>query len=308
MKKKNLIALVVLLAGCGSATPTGELEVRLQAEDTITAGLSAGTADEEIVDGWAVAFDRYVMVVGDVRIEGGGDGTFSADSARAVDLAQLPEGGLQLISFDRVPAGLWPEVSFTTPIATAETGRGGTSLADIDRMIAEGCTYLIVGTITNPAGQRCVRGDDTMCTPATSIDFDLCVPAPTRYGPCESDTGIEGVVVAAGTTTSVSFTIHGDHLFFNGFPAGAEGTVARRAQWLANSDVDADGTVTRADLESIGASDLGQLFPSDPGDGMPGYALGNAPIPLMDAWDFVVGELMTQGHFQGEGECPSSAL
>ena len=286
------------LAACGDdGVATGALQVQLEAEETITDGIPAGEGDDVIVDGWSVAFDRYVVAIGDVEIEGGGDGHFHAHDAVVVDLAQLPEGGLPLATFEDVPAGLWPEVFYSTPVVTAEATRDASvSQADFDRMVAEGCTYLIAGTITNPSGERCLRGDDTMCTSATEIAFDLCVPVPTVFGPCESDTGIEGVVVAEGTTTAVNFTIHGDHLFFNGFPMGAESVIERRAQWLANSDVDADGTVTKSDLESIGASDLGQL--------LAGYELGGAPIALDDAWDYVVAQLKTQGHFQGEGECP----
>jgi hypothetical protein len=301
-----IVSLVLLLGACdGATTATGSLQLQLEAEDTITDGLEPGTGDEQVVDGWTVTFDEYVVAIGDIEIEGGGEGHFDEHDVVVVDLTQLPEGGLTVASFEGMPVGAWPGVFWATPSAGAETMRhDSVSQADFDRMVAGGCTYLIVGTLSSPTGQRCVRGDSTMCAPATSVAFDLCVPAPTVFGPCESDTGIEGVVVTEGTTTTANFTIHGDHLFFNGFPIGAEGSVARRAQWMVNADVDADGTVTQADLESIGESDLGQLLPSDPGDGMPGFALGGAPIELHDAWDYVVAQLKTQGHFQGEGECP----
>ncbi|AKF11278.1 hypothetical protein [Sandaracinus amylolyticus] len=300
MRARMLFTLSALagLAACGEdGTSTGSLQVQLEAEETITEGIPAGEGDDAIVDGWSVTFDKYVVAIGDVEVEGGGDGHFHAHDAVVVDLAQVPEGGFPLATFEDMPTGLWPEVFYSTPAVTAEATRDASvSQADFDRMVAGGCTYLIVGTITSPSGERCIGGDDTMCTSATEIDFDLCVPAPTVFGPCESDTGIEGVVVAEGTTTAVNFTIHGDHLFFNGFPMGAEAVIERRAQWLANADIDADGTVTQSDLESIGASDLGQL--------LAGYELGGAPITLNDAWDYVVAQLKTQGHFQGEGECP----
>lgn len=292
------LSAVIALAGCGEdGGSTGAIQVRIEAEETITEGLAPGGGDEAIVDGWTVAFDRYVIAIGEVHVEGGGPGDFHRDEVIAVDLARLPEGGLEVARFEGMAAGLWPEVFYATPALTAGASRHETvSQADFDRMVEGGCTYLITGTITSPSGQRCPRGDGAACESATEIAFDLCVPAPTDFGPCESDTGIEGVTVAAGTTTTVSLTIHGDHLFFNGFPVGAESVVERRAQWLANADIDADGTVTREDLESIGASDLGQL--------LPGYELGGAPIPLDDAWDYVIAQLKTQGHFQGEGTCP----
>lgn len=301
-----LAALSGLTACGGDGNARGSVRILVAAEDTITEGLRPGSDDESIVDGWSVDFDRYIVAIGDVRIESSGSAaSVRREGALVVDLASVPEGGLSLGGAEDVPARLYDQVFYRTSIAVGDSERDpSVSEADFTRMVSERCTYLLVGQITRADGERCIRGDGTMCTPAPSIGFDLCVPAPTTFGPCASDTGIAGVTVTEGTQTPVVFTIHGDHVFFNGFPAGAEGSVARRAQWLANADVDANGTVTRADLEAIGASDLGSLFPSDPGDGMPGFTLGGAPLPLESAWDYVVGQLATQGHFQGEGECP----
>ena len=298
------IVSLVALTGCGSDASTGIVQIALGAEDTITEGLFAGTGGEDVIDGWSVDFDAYIVAVGEAPLAGGADSPVRSDRRLVIDLAQLPPSGMMLARFDRVASGLWPEVSFRTFIATEHAERhASVTQAEFDRMVTEGCTYLIRGTLTNPSGQRCVRGDSSSCEPATSIGFDVCVPAETAYGPCESDTGIEGLVVVADATTSANFTIHGDHLFFNGFPSGAEGSVARRAQWLVNADLDANGEVTRAELEAIGASDLGAMFPSTVNDGFPGFSLGNSPIAIESAWDYVRAQLKTQGHFQGEGEC-----
>lgn len=297
------LAVLIALSGCSSAS-TGAVQIDLDAEDTISEGLTAGTDDESIVDGWSVDFDAYIVVIGGVELAGGAGPAVSSPGYLVIDLTELPPSGTMLARFDAVPVGLWSEVSFETPIVTAAVERhASVTEAEFDRMLAEGCTYLITGTMTNPSGQRCVRGDSSSCEVATSISFDFCVPAPTSFGPCESDTGIEGLVVAEGTTTNANFTIHGDHLFFNGFPSGAEGSVVRRAQWLANADLDANGMVTREELEAIGSSDLGMMFPSTLSDGFPGFSLGNSPIAINTAWDYVIAQLKTQGHFQGEGEC-----
>ena len=92
-------------------------------------------------------------------------------------------------------------------------------------------------------------------------------------------------------------TIHGDHLFFNGFPEGDEGGVMRLAQWLADCDLNLDGVVTEAELASIAPSDLPEIDTR--------FQLGGSPItPLANMLEYVRAQLKTQGHFQGEGECP----
>lgn len=96
-------------------------------------------------------------------------------------------------------------------------------------------------------------------------------------------------------------TIHGDHLFFNGFPEGDEGGVMRLAQWLADCDLNLDGTVTQAELEAIDPAQLPELDDR--------YQLGGSPItPIDDMYVYVTAQLKTQGHFQGEGECPVDGL
>ena len=71
----------------------------------------------------------------------------------------------------------------------------------------------------------------------------------------------------------------------------------RLAQWLADSDLNLDGEVTREELEQIAPSDLPELDDR--------YQLGGAPIPIdASMWGYVTAQLKTQGHFQGEGECP----
>ncbi len=66
-------------------------------------------------------------------------------------------------------------------------------------------------------------------------------------------------------------------------------------QWIADSDTNQDGTVTQAELVAI---DAAELFTS-----ARMYSLAGAPMVIADAWDFVIAQVTTQGHFQGEGEC-----
>jgi hypothetical protein len=170
-------------------------------------------------------------------------------------------------------------------------------------------SYLIEGTITKADGRSCpptslamppstaaslgTNAGGDACYENPSIRFVFGVNAATRFGPCEID-GVPGFSIPAGGSQTVAITIHGDHLFFNGFPAD-ETAVVRLAQWLADSDLDLDGNATVAELELIGTEDLPEIDDR--------YSLGMPPIPLDSIWSFVTAQLKTQGHFQGEGEC-----
>lgn len=299
----SLASLLALLGGCGDddAAPAGSgiVEVRLEAEETIPQGVSPGTGDENIVDGWQVDYTKYIVAIGRVELARATtpDPHFRSEDEFVVDMTSLPPTGFPLARFEGVAAERWDEFSYEVVAASASSTKdAGVSQPDFDEMVAGGLTYLIEGTLTKSDGESCVPGG--ACRPATSIAFRLGVPVPTVFSDCEAEEGAPGVSVAANTTTSVNATIHGDHLFFSAFPTGEE-ALARRAQWLANADTDGDDTVTRAELE--GASAAG-LFPT------PDYSLTGAPMPIDDGWDFVLAQLKTQGHFQGEGECLSDGM
>jgi hypothetical protein len=277
------------LAGCGgSSTPTGELTVAIQAEDTISGGLAAGTGDEDIVDGWSVTFDKYIAAFGEVHIHamaaGGSD--VHADANTVIDLRTVPETG-RVVGMETLAEGRY-SFEYGMPVATAELTRDSSvSQADFDRMVAEGCSYLIVGSATNGA---------------RTIDFDFCLDAEAVYE-CSSTDGMEGVLVSAGSSTAF-MTVHGDHLFFNGFPAGDEGVVTRRAGWLALVDdaTGADGTVDNDDLEATPIS----ILPSAD------YSLSGAPMvegmAVTNMSLYARAQLQTQGHLNGEGECLANGV
>lgn len=296
------------------AVGAGEVTVILEAEDTITEGLEPGTEGESIQDGWTVTFDRYLIAIGDVDVHLSTDETVSAEAHEVwvVDLTAVPASGLPLWSFDGLQTGRW-EFNYATPGAGDGAMRHeSVEMADFTEMADNDWTYLIEGTITQTGGQSCppstladpggatsngnANGGGDACYDAESIAFRLGVSAETLFGPCEVDE-MPGFAVTAGGATTVAATIHGDHLFFNGFPEGDEGGIQRLAQWLADSDLNLDGEVTRAELEQIAPSDLPELDSR--------YQLGGSPVtPLEDMWDYVVAQMKTQGHFQGEGECP----
>lgn len=286
----TMVPLFVAL-GCTN-TPTGDLTVRLEAEDTIPEGLEPGTGDENIVDGWTVTFETYALVVGDVHLEREAEMLEVHDeTVWAVDLAALGAGGIELATFEAIDAVRWDHFEYATPHPDGAVRHDSLDPALFDEMVANDWTYLIEGTLTKPDGESCPPGG--ACRSATSIAFRLGVPVDAVFGPCEAEEGLPGITVTEGGTTA-AITIHGDHVFFDAFPSGAE-VIERRAQWLANADVNGDDMVTSEELMGIDAADL---FTSDL------YNLAGSPYPIEDAFDYVRGQLATQGHFQGEGECP----
>lgn len=289
-------AFSLLAAACGADDADtldgdGTLTVSLEAEDTITDGLEPGDGLENLVDGWTVTFDEYIVAIGGVTIgRAGGDLTVS--EAVVVDLTKLPANGFELARFTGIATGQWGEFSYKLVHAGEATRDGSVSQGDFDRMVADDVTYLIRGTAT--------KADAT-------VTFEFAEPAEVTFGPCESEAGAPGVNVTELSETAASVVIHGDHLFFNGFPSGAEIT-ERRAAWLELADMlgNGDGHVDDAELEGITGTDLATLFPTaEPTtDGDAQYFLSGSPVPVGDARDFVIGQLLTQGHFNGEGECP----
>jgi hypothetical protein len=308
------LLLALNSAGCSDDTTerTGELTVLLEAEDTISGGLDPGDEGESIQDGWQVRYEQFIVGIGAIALSYATDDALeaSADEVFAVDLVSVPEAGSALWTIPGLRAGRW-QFGYTI--------RGGAGLVqdesvgddDFARMQAEDLTYLIRGRLTKPDGRSCppaaladVPGAVTadgenaggdICYANAELSFTFAASVDTRFGPCAID-GVPGVSVPSGGSGTVAATLHGDHVFFNGFPEGDEGGIVRLAQWLADSDLDLDADVTQAELESIAPANLPALDDR--------YQLGGSPItPLRDMWTYVRAQLATQGHMDGEGEC-----
>lgn len=311
----TVASLSLLIAGCGDedTVGSGSLAVLLESEDVITEGLTPGSDVENIQDGWAVTFDKYLATVGDIDVHFSTDESMELESEDVfvVDMTQVPAAGLSMWTFNGLQEGRW-EFNYATPGAgDGSTRHDSVAQADYDEMVANDWTYLIEGELSRADGQSCPptalatpgtntpngnMSGDNPCYDAPMVRFAFGASAETSFGPCEIDE-MPGFAISADGTQTVAATIHGDHLFFNGFPEGDEGGVSRLAQWLADSDLNLDGMVTREELEAIAPSQLPEIDTR--------YQLGGSPItPLNDMYDYVISQLKTQGHYQGEGECP----
>lgn len=306
--------LGLLATGCGSddTAGSGSLTVLLESEDVVVEGLEPGDGGENIADGWAVDFEKYVVAIGDIDVHLSTDESVEREAGEvfAVDLTAVPAGGLSLWSLEGLPEGRW-EFNYSTPGAGHGAERHeSVEPADYEQMVESDWTYLIDGVLTQAGGESCppaalatpqgesngnTRGGNE-CYDAPSVRFQFGASAETVFGPCEIDE-VPGFAVPAGGSQTVAATLHGDHLFFNGFPEGDEGGITRLAQWLADCDLNLDGMVTQEELAAIAPAQLPEIDDR--------YQLGGSPItPLDTMYDYVRAQLKTQGHFQGEGECP----
>lgn len=302
-----------VVVGCSEDTADpGTLVVSVESEETITQGLVAGTGPEDIADGWDVAFDKYLLTLGEIDLHFASDDGVRevAEELFVVDLTQVPESGLPLWTFESIRSGRW-EVNYHIAGAGHDAERhSSVSQVDFDRMVADDLTYWVQGALTKNDGRSCPppalaspatdavsAGDNAAgeaCYANSRVSFSFGVPAETMFGPCEID-GVPGLSVPSGGTQNLALTIHGDHMFFNGFPTGSEGGISRLAQWLADSDLNVDGEVTQAELESITLDALSEVDDR--------YQLtGN--LSAGTVWNYLIAQLKTQGHINGEGECP----
>lgn len=304
--------LGLAVAGCSSdEAGSGSLSVLLDVEDSISNGLMPGDDVENIQDGWAAKYGKFIVVIGDIDLHLSTDEHVEAEAPESfvTDLKKVPSSGLALWKVDDLREGRW-EFNFATPGAAHGAKRhDSVSQTDYDAMVEHDWTYFIDGSLSKASGQSCPpaalakpggkedngkKSGGNACYDASEVRFTFGATVETRFGPCEIDE-MPGVAIVADSTQTVAVTIHGDHLFFNGFPEGDEGGVMRLAQWLADCDLDLDGTVTEAELKAITPAQLPELDER--------YQLGGSPIALDNMHKYAISQLKTQGHFQGEGEC-----
>lgn len=278
-----LALLSLSCEGDGTANGSGKLRVVLTAEESITDGLEVGTEEENSSD-YAVTFSKYLVVIGDVSIaRSRSSSKHQLSEIALVDLKQLPAEGVVLGEIDDVSAGTWDKVGFRTPAAEPGLKRlAGATEADANVMVEGGFTYWIRGSVERELAA------------GGPVEFDIRVAADTRFSDCSYE-GEAGLSVVEDGTSNATLTLHGDHIFFNAFPAGGEETIRRLAGYLIEADLNNDKKVDSQELANVDASDLFTQAR--------GYSLAGAPIAVLSALDFVRAQLASQGHFRGEGEC-----
>lgn len=296
------LALFIALVFTACGRPAGTVQVFVQPEDSIPDGLQPGTGNENVKDGWTVTYEKFLITIGNVR---------AGQSARAseqlaepkvyvVDLMRVPAGGVVIASFSGAEATRWDKFGFDMPNAAASAERtSGLSDLDHDLMVNGGLSLTVKGTLTMPGGRSCRPTAPTDCVTRETVAFEWRLKAGTSFDDCASQTGETGFAVPTGGTVQIKPTVHGDHWFFTNITQGAEVT-ERKAQWIADADLDRDGNTTLEELRQVRASDLFTQAR--------GYNLSGAIIPVNSAFDYLEAQARTLGDYQGDGECPTRKI
>lgn len=267
-----VLTAVVCATACSSNDSVGSGSVAFSTwgEDYIEQGIPA--ADFE--DGWSVTFQRFLIVIKDVKVEGAG----VLATGRVLDMVK--PGVKTLGRLEGLEAKPWPRVSFQIgPIAAGDALGDGATDADKKLLVDAGASVHVEGTATKGASTK---------------TFSWTFAAPTLYDRCQGEKDgktTEGVIVTNGGTDEVQLTIHGDHFFYDDLQAD---TAKLRFDALAKADADGDGTIT---LEELAAVRLATI-PKEDGPFGTGSAAGVDTLR-----DFVTALARTLGHFRGEGEC-----
>lgn len=286
-----LTAVVLCLAACSSEGGTGtggsgNVQIFVVPEDSITNGLEAGTDLENVQDGWTIEYDRYLVAIGNFRARRSDTGATLSDPAIYIlDLKGAPTSGYVAKELTGIDAVRWDKFGYDVPNAKAGAlPLAPTKQADADLMIQNGYSVYYEG-YGEKAGKK--------------ITFKWGFSAGTAFDDCASPDGAPGFAVPAGGTVQVKPTLHGDHQYFDNVTQGVEIT-RRLAQWLQTCDKDDSGELTIAELK---ACDVVTALPQPPydlaavrdqdGDGK------------LSVFDYVNSQMRTFGDYQGDGECPT---
>ncbi len=217
MRRFLSASLVALGSLCGACADDGPATLRIAAhgeefvEDRIPA--------EVLVDGWEIAFTRFVVAFAEVDADGEAlEGTF------VVDLAQGSSGTGHELGMLTLPAGGRPTIGYRiAPLVDGALVDGAE--ADVAMLVDEQASMWVEGHGTKDG--RTVR---------FAWPFDTEV----TYARCQSSTELAG-----GETRSSMLTIHADHLFYDDLES-EEPNVA--FDIVASADVNGDDEVSVPEL------------------------------------------------------------
>jgi hypothetical protein len=283
----------LLLAGCGPVVGEGALQVVVEAEGTITGGIPAATANAQggFADGWSLVYERYYIDLGSVHIAATQSDTVAipSDAAQGDRVFDLTHPGTHpFFTVTNVPAHRYDQVSYRSVPASATTTFEDT-IPPADQAAMIGASTWITAVAT--------RGSE-------SIRIDWRFTNAFEYHDCEGPPDIPGLgtVVASGGTSTLRFTIHGDHWFWQ--MLGVDGSPVRFDP-IAHADTNTypyrgngDGESSLDELSAVLLADV------PPADG----EFNPEGRPISTIADYMRWTTGTNGHIDGDGVCASRVL
>lgn len=239
-----LCALAALTSACDDGTDDGDQPGTFTASVYGEPFIEVGIPADEFSDDWAVTFDRFIVVVSEVRL---GNGQVILSEPRVFDVAKPSQGAGHAVASAEVPGGRYTALAYTIA-PSAEALAGNVDEATRALVTASNWSVYVEG--------RAVRGD---VTKRFAWGFDTA----TTYDPCEIEVHLDG------SQGRAQLTIHGDHLFYDDL-VSEEPELA--FDLIAQSDVDGDGEIT---LEELAQTDI---------TGQARYQVGSADITQLAAY------------------------
>jgi hypothetical protein len=278
---------LALCTACGDGDPTGSggegsIAFTTWGEEFLEVGIPADPEEGGFVDGWQVVFSKFLVTFHDLRVRDQA-GREAGRMPGSVLFDNTVPGVKPVVTFERVPAKAWTDVSFAIAPSTAETELGqGVTEDDLLLMLDGGYSLYAAGIAEKDGVEK-----------SFAWGFDLG----TRYRDCHSEQGGRdelGVVVTNNATVEAQLTTHADHLFYDRLRSSEGQVTSVRFDALAAADVNDDGQVT---LEELDQKVL---------DVVSGYDRSGLDASTHGA--FIRELTRTVGHFRGEGECFVSKL
>ena len=287
-----VVASMAFVGGCSDEeSGSGKVVFTTWGETYIEQEIPAAPpAEEGMVDGWTIKYDKFLIVLRDIMIADAG-GTEAARMSGSKLFDMHAPGVKSITSFGSVPAQTWESVSFVVgPADDTTEASGGATQADLEMMQAGGFSVHVEAVAT--------RGDE-------SKSFSWSFEEATQYRNCKAEIDgkeVYGLLVTKGGSDTVEITIHGDHFFYDDLEAE---TAQRRFDAIACADANDDGEVT---LEELSQQSLlpDTTTTQETCRTRPTYRPGSQPVN--DLGGFVRALSRTLGHYRGEGECISQKL
>jgi hypothetical protein len=269
LRALSLAALPALAIACSDPAP-GTITATVYGEELIEEGIPADVTS----DGWSIAFDRFIVSIGDLAARAGDAAAVAEPSFYLVDLAQPSGGAGVALATLAAPGGSYDQFSYRlapSPSATAVN----VSAADAGVMAAAGRSIWVTG--------RATRG-------AVTKVLDWGFTSKIAHSRCEVESSVDG------DTVTMQATIHADHLFYDD-AVSEEPNVA--FQLIADADgadgTRPDGAITLAELRAIDLRALAR------------YQVGSLRDPagtaIANLRQYVEHQATTLGHVNGEGHC-----